>query len=611
MRMNYDVIVVGAGPGGSTTAYELARQGVRVGLFEKQRFPRTKPCGGCLSLKIDRILAPDFHPLIERTIHGARFTFKGLRPIRRRSDDPVAYMVMRDRFDAFLAAKAREAGAVLYEGEAVRAVREHTDGVEVETTRGTYGTRFLVGADGATGIVARDLGLKPGKRMAVALEGEVTVSPAMLDAFGDEVWIEFGSVPYGYGWVFPKRDHLSVGVGGLKDHMRHPRDYYDAYLEDEGLLEAIEREERRGFIIPVFEDDRTPRRTAHALLVGDAAGLVDPFLGEGIYYAIRSGQLAAETIAGTLAGLGDLDIYDAFLDEEIIPDFSAARKMSRMLYTFPETGYEILTSQPRVVATYFDVLRGQQRYEDMWRVLKGAAVRHMVTAFWPMGKGPRDLVHHYDRLAPRYDQKLRLWRALIGADAWEHLGNLLSAHVPEGAAVLDAGTGTGEVIQLLLERAHPAEVMGVDVSKGMLRQAQKKIRDPRVTFSVADIRHLPDPDRCFDVAVCAWTLQTLDQPQVAVEELLRVIKDDGYVIYAFASAPVEGLEQFYANLIERLVHRRLGWRFLTREERPYHDCPHSSLATFAHGLSTVVVLRKCCTVAAPVLPCVESPERVV
>jgi len=336
MRRDYDCIVVGAGPGGSTAAYELARQGVRVGLFEKQSLPRTKPCGGCLSLKIDRILPPDFHPLIERTIYGVRFTFEGLRPIHRRSDDPVAYMVMRDRFDAFLAGRAEAAGAILHEGETVRAVRELEDGVVVETTRGVYRTPFLVGADGATGIVARDLGLKPGKRLAVALEGEVTVAPAMLDALGDEVWIEFGSVPYGYGWVFPKRDHLSVGVGGLKDHMGHPRDYYDAYMEDEGLLEAIEREERRGFIIPVFDDGRTPRRTAHALLVGDAAGLVDPFLGEGIYYAIRSGQLAAEAIAGTRAGLSGLDTYDAFLEEDILPDFAAARKMSRMLYTFPE-----------------------------------------------------------------------------------------------------------------------------------------------------------------------------------------------------------------------------------------------------------------------------------
>lgn len=600
--MDYDVIVAGAGPGGSTAAYALARQGVRVGIFEKHQFPRSKPCGGCLSLKIDGILGPDFHPLVERTISGARLTFQGLRPIHRRSDRPVAYMVMRQRFDAFLASKAQQAGADLHEGEAVRAVREETNGVEVETLRRTYHTRFLIGADGATGIVARAVGLHPGKRIAVALEGEATVPPTLLASLEDEVWIEFGSVPYGYGWVFPKSDHLSVGIGGLKERVQHPQAYYDAYLEDTELLTAIEREERRGFIIPVFDDGSAPRRTAHTLLVGDAAALVDPFLGEGIYYAIRSGQLAAETVQGALAGLGTLDAYDTRLAAELYPALRAARKMGAMLYAFPETGYEILTGQPQLTETYFDVLRGACSYEEMWHALKGAAVRYVVNTVWPLGKDPRDLVQHYDRLAPRYDRHLPLWRALIGSAAWEYLGTLLAAHVKEGAAVLDAGTGTGAVVQLLLERTHPAELIGVDLSKGMLREARKKIQDPRVTFSRADICHLPYPDRRFDVAVCAWTLETLAEPRAAVEELLRVIKDDGYVIYVFASAPAEGIEHVYGTLVEWLWHDRLRWRLLTKDERPYHDCPHSSLTTFAHGLSTVVVLRKCCTVAAPVLP---------
>lgn len=171
--------------------------------------------------------------------------------------------------------------------------------------------------------------------------------------------------------------------------------------------------------------------------------------------------------------------------------------------------------------------------------------------------------------------------------------------------MLDAGTGTGEVVKLLLERANPGEVVAVDQCKGMLRQARKKIEDPRVRFDIADIRGLLYPDRRFDVVVCAWSLETLAQPEIAVAEFLRVIKDDGYVIYACASAPADGLEQFYAALVERLTHASLGWRFLTKEERPYHDCAHSGLPTFAHGLATVVVLRKCCTVTAPVLPCLE------
>lgn len=600
--MNYDVIVAGAGPAGATAAYELARLGARVGLFEKRRHPRYKPCGGCLSLKIDRILAPDFHPLIERTVYGARFTFQGLRPVHRRSDRPVAYMVMRDRFDAFLAAKASQAGARLHEDEPVTAVRETEGGVEVATARGMYRARFLVGADGATGVTARHLGLRPGKRIAVALEGEATVPAETLADMGDEVWIDFGSVPVGYAWVFPKGDHLSLGVAGLKGRVRNPRDYYAAYVEDEGLVDLIEREERHGYLIPVFDGGRRPIRTARALLVGDAGALVDPALGEGVYYAVRSGQLAAEAVAGALSGRGGLDAYDARLEAEIFPEFRAAQKIAFVMYTFPETGYELLAGRPRLVEAYFGALRGEGSYVEMWRSLRATTARDLLRSFWPFATAQRDPVHHYDRLAPRYDRRLRLWRELIGAGTWERLGNLLAAHVKDGAAVLDAGTRTGEVVRLLLERARPAEVVGLDASKGMLREARKKVRDARVTFSVAEMRHLPYPDRRFDVAVSAWSLETLDDPAAAVAELLRVIKDDGYVIYAFASAPTGRLDRFCASLLERLARGSLRGRFLTSEERPYHDCPQSSLTTFARGLSAVVVLRKCCTVTPRALP---------
>jgi len=105
--------------GGSTAAYELARRGAKVGLFEQKHLPRYKPCGGCLALKIDQILEPDFHPLVEKTVYGATFTFEGIDEFAVKSDRPIAYMVMRDRFDHFLAQKAQGAGADLLQGERV------------------------------------------------------------------------------------------------------------------------------------------------------------------------------------------------------------------------------------------------------------------------------------------------------------------------------------------------------------------------------------------------------------------------------------------------------------------------------------------------------------
>lgn len=144
--MGYDVIVVGGGPGGSTAAYELARRGMKVGLFEQKRLPRYKACGGCLSLKIDHILESDFHLLMEKTVDGATFTFEGLDEFRVRSDRRVAYMVMRDRFDFFLAEKAQRAGAEVRSDERVLEVAETPEGVRVETGNGVYTARYLVGA---------------------------------------------------------------------------------------------------------------------------------------------------------------------------------------------------------------------------------------------------------------------------------------------------------------------------------------------------------------------------------------------------------------------------------------------------------------------------------
>ena len=176
--MQHDLIVVGAGPGGATAAYELARRGLRVALFEQKALPRYKPCGGCLSLKIDRILDLDFRPVVERTVRGATFTFEGLDEFHVRSERPVAYMVMRDRFDHFLAQHAQKAGAKVHEGVRVLGATESAEGVHVTTDRGVHQAQYLVGADGANGIVARAVGLAPRRRVAVCVEAEVATAPA-------------------------------------------------------------------------------------------------------------------------------------------------------------------------------------------------------------------------------------------------------------------------------------------------------------------------------------------------------------------------------------------------------------------------------------------------
>ncbi len=611
--MQSDVIVVGAGPAGSTAAYDLARQGISVTLLEQKELPRYKPCGGCLSLKIDTILEPDFHDFVERTIHGARFTFEGLDEIRVRSERPVAYMVMRDRFDHFLARKAQRAGVELRTGQRVVDVAETGDGVRVTTRQRQYTARYLLGADGANGVVGRALRLTPRRRVAVCVEAEVTTGPQAPVMASDEVRIEFGGIPFGYGWVFPKGDHLSVGVGGLRGKLRNPRAIYDEFLIDQDLADALVSESRKGYIIPVFAGGRDPITSARTVLLGDAAALVDPFLGEGIYYAIRSGQLAAQVL-GDAVRQGSVSApaaYQSLVESEIYHEFQSARYIAVFLYLFPRAGYAMLKRlRLGFTDTYFDVLRGEAGYGDLWRTLRRGAAGELARTFQPVTRERRSVAQHYDRLAKRYDEALPVWRSLVAGPTWEAVGDLLAKYVPPGGSVLDAGTGTGAAVRLVLERANPGRVTAVDISKGMLRAGRKGMADRRVSWEQQDVTALPYAECSFDVVVSTWVLETLIDPRAAVTEFLRVLKEDGTAIYVFSSRPEAGVgRRWYGRLLEEWSAGTLRGRFIATTERPYHTCQHSQLVTFAGGLATLVVLGKCCRVDDPAAACLPARRR--
>ncbi len=599
---SYDVIVVGAGPGGSTAAYELARHGVKVALLEQKRLPRYKPCGGCLSLRIDAVLDMDFHDLVEKTVYGATFTFAGLDPIRVRSDRPVAYMVMRDRFDHALARRAAEAGADLRDGERVQDVVEGRDEVEVHTDAGTLRSSFLVAADGANGIVARRLNMIPKRRLAICVESEATMRPGPEAWRSDEVIIECGTVPFGYGWVFPKANHLSLGVGGLGKRIGNPRSYYRDFLIEQELIDEIVEEKRAGYVLPVFASAKARRASRRTALVGDAAALVDPFLGEGIYYAIRSGQLAGAAVRNCLANGGGLDRsgYAADLAEEFYAEFRAARNFAFMMYTFPRVAYEMLRRHRGFVELYFDLLRGDSSYRDVWREARRHSAQLVLELLRPRSIRPRSAEAQFDRLARDYDASGSLWRNLAAKPVWDALGAWIGETVRSGASVLDAGTGTGEAVRLVLERSDPESIIGVDISRGMLHEARRKIDDPRVRWEQGDISRLPYPDDSFDLVLCTWGLECVDDPVVAVREFLRLIRPDGHVVYALSTLPERGPRRAIGRMIDAWARGAVGGRSVELHETPYHECGRSRILSYAGGLSTLVVLAKCCTVGEAV-----------
>ncbi|HET8626673.1 MAG TPA: geranylgeranyl reductase family protein, partial [Thermomicrobiales bacterium] len=298
--MQYDVIVVGAGPAGSTAARECAARGLAVLLLDRAEFPRDKPCGGGVTVRAAGLLPFDLAPVTERVVRGVRVSLRRSRSFTRRWPGPLTYLTQRRCLDAFLVERAVAAGATLREGAVVREVERGPGRVLVRAGGEAYEGRALVAADGANGRTARLAGLAVPRLVVVGLEGNVTPPGPFPREWDDVLGLDLGGNPGGYGWIFPKGDHLNVGVGAWPAFGATLRARLDRlarfYGFDTGAIWGL-----RGHHLPIRQPG-APLADGNVALVGDAAGLLDPFSGEGIYAAIWSGRAAARHLTAYLAG---------------------------------------------------------------------------------------------------------------------------------------------------------------------------------------------------------------------------------------------------------------------------------------------------------------------
>ncbi len=369
----HDVMVAGLGPAGSMAAYDLARKGLRVLALDKERFPRNKPCGGCLSVKVDPIVDFDFSDLIEDTVTGISFTFKGARKIDIDSTRPIAYNVSRDRFDAFLVDRAREAGAEIIEGACVTSCVEKDDHVEVSTKSGKHRARYLIGADGANGVIGREFFNKDYRHSHLSITSEFSASTNEIKRLRGRCLVDFGSVPYGYAWIFPKAETLSVGIAGYSSKIKgNIKRYFNEFIESHPVLHGLARPKIKGWFLPVYHGRDQKLFKGRTLVVGDAAHLVDPFLGEGIYYAMRSGQIAARSVEQALEGsVKELSLYKEQIAEEFYPGFEANDGLAGLIYKYPRIWYRLVEMEPGVMEKYYNVLRGEIDCEEFYSEIKG------------------------------------------------------------------------------------------------------------------------------------------------------------------------------------------------------------------------------------------------
>jgi flavin-dependent dehydrogenase len=295
-------------------------------------------------------------------------------------DQPVV-MVMRHKFDALLLARS---GAEVLKDTAVTGVVERDDEVQVQAGDRTITARYLVGADGAASRVARCLGLRRRRQVAGTLEAEVPLdgSGDLREKYGNRAVFAMGAIPWGYAWIFPKGDHLSVGIMRIQSGRANLRTALQRAMDHLGI--RLDGVKLHGHPLPCYQAPTWPwwRRqpqerlsTRRCLLVGDAAGLVDPLIGEGIRYAITSGRLAAEVIIrDELAG------YELAIWRELGHSLATAALAANLYYRIPRLSYQVGVRNPETVRHIVNVLAERFSYVGIGRRLTIAAVHWLSEA---------------------------------------------------------------------------------------------------------------------------------------------------------------------------------------------------------------------------------------
>lgn len=359
----YDVIVAGLGPGGSTAAYRLARAGLKVLALEKKVMPRPKLCAGGLSPKAVALLDCDISDLVEKEVKGGIvYTHMG-NDMEMYSDNDSGLIVDRARFDERLMRRAAKAGAQIHENEGVTHIIPG-ESIEVQTVSATYHTRHLIGADGANSVVARDLGYSM-RHSGYALECLLPDSFDLVRENAGRLVLYYGFLPSGYGWIFPRRGCASVGIGVLGRHARDIRRLFQDFLKAIGLPEEIAAS-CKGYPLPTFTPAARNRHgKGNCLLVGDAASLIDPITGEGIYFALRSGELAAQAVGDALRqGTPSAPLYGCSL-KGLQRDLLRGYLISKPLFAFPEMCIIVLKVNRDLPPLLKKVIMGEGAYGDV------------------------------------------------------------------------------------------------------------------------------------------------------------------------------------------------------------------------------------------------------
>ena len=330
--MDFDVVIVGAGPAGTAAAYPLAAGGARVLLLDRHASPRQKPCAGGLTIKALNLLPYSIAPVLQRSTTGMTIG------IRSAKGDLIDYLTkgehictfaVRSEFDAFNFKRALAQGAEFDSVKSISAIEDSDDGVAIEADGRRITASYLIGADGANSMVRRLAGPQSFFSRGFALEGLVPYA-----SIGAEPKTElfFGVVENGYGWLFPKGDHVNVGLYTKDDGVTLSKSALRRYARERLGLDDVDH--IVGYPLGFGGDGYRPESN-RIMLVGDAAGFAEPLIGEGLHNALKTGQAAARSIIARESGNASSQAPGAGFQKLIEPvakDVRRCRRLARVFY---------------------------------------------------------------------------------------------------------------------------------------------------------------------------------------------------------------------------------------------------------------------------------------
>ncbi len=359
--MQFDAVIAGAGPAGCYLAYLLAKTGLSVALVDKSAFPREKVCGGGLSRKTVDLLEFDIGPVAHKRITGAYLTFKNQQTIVKDLDGLGGYTVTRSEFDQFLLQKAQQAGASFFPKTSVADVIVHADYVTLKTTGVTLKGSVLFGADGVGSTIRKRIFGSDLVTYSPAMEALVYTSPPQMEKFHNRLLLDLGGMHRGYGWIFPKADHLNVGVYSIFG-ARNIRRSLDEFIQRYELLRNYSHICHLGYAIPV-RNKQKKFESGRVWLLGDAAGLAESVYGEGIYFALKSATVAAEAL-GSADYRPNTDHYTRLLTEMLVPELHYSELLGRSYFSFPTFNFNRMVKNTLINRYFSGLITGDTSYKE-------------------------------------------------------------------------------------------------------------------------------------------------------------------------------------------------------------------------------------------------------